>query len=158
MSDCDLGTELMALRRELAWQGIVLPEFHAHQDKQRVRDRVFDVIARGNFQFDAVILDKTKTQDHLRANPLLFYKEAWFLLFKYVSQGLVGSLDELFVVASALQIQRKKKRYPYSHLGRGSPGFANGRFSHRLRSRNQRSMPSGGRLHDLGNPAKVREG
>lgn len=108
MNDCDLGTELLALRRELAWQGIVLSEFHAHKDKQRVRDRVFDVIARGQFHFDAVILDKTKTQDHLRTDHLQFYKEAWYLLFKYVAKGLVGSLDELFVVASALQIQRKK--------------------------------------------------
>jgi hypothetical protein len=108
MSDCTIGTALVDLRRELAWNGLVLDQFHAHNDKQRVRDRVFDVIAASDVRIDVTILDKTKTQDHLRANPLRFYKQAWYLHFKYVAQGIAGSLDELFVVTSSLQIKRKK--------------------------------------------------
>jgi hypothetical protein len=109
MPDPAVGTNLLELRRELAWNGVVLPEFHAHNDKQRVRDRVFDVIVQSGVRVDATVLDKTKTQDHLRADPLRLYKEAWYLHFKYVAPRVCGSLDELFVVTSSLQIKRKKQ-------------------------------------------------
>src|SRR6266571_5046825 len=74
MQDPDVGVELLALRRELAWQGVVLDSFHAHNDKQRVRERVFNVLAGANFRIDATILDKPKTQPHLQRDPLRFYK------------------------------------------------------------------------------------
>ena len=109
MPDCGIGTEVVDLRRELAWNGLVLESFHCHSDKQRVRDRVFDVVAKSGLRIDATILDKTKTQDHLRADPLRFYKEAWFLHFKLVAQQIVQPLDELFVVTSSLQIKRKRQ-------------------------------------------------
>lgn len=106
--DCSLGANLLELRRELAWRGTQLEMFHASSDKQRVRDRVFDLIAGSNIRVDATILEKVKTQDHLRANPLQFYKEAWFLHFKYVAPRVCSPLDDLFVVASSLQIASKK--------------------------------------------------
>jgi hypothetical protein len=110
MTNCDVGTELVQLRRDLAWNGVILPDFHAHSDKQRVRDRVFDVLSRADFRIDTIILDKPKTQDHLRANPLRFYKEAWFLHFKHVAPRIAKPLDELLVVASAFQIRAKKQQ------------------------------------------------
>jgi hypothetical protein len=109
MPDPNIGVQLLELRRELAWNGVVLPEFHAHNDKQRVRDRVFNVIAASDVRVDATLLDKTKTQDHLRANELRFYKQAWYLHFKYVAPRICGPLDELFVVTSSLQIKRKRQ-------------------------------------------------
>lgn len=108
-TDPSIGTALTELRRELAWNGLVLEKFHAHADKQRVRDRVFDVIAHSDVRVDATILEKPKTQPHLRANPLRFYKQAWFLHFKYIAPQIATSLDELFVVTSSLQIKRKKE-------------------------------------------------
>jgi hypothetical protein len=109
MADTAIGTEIVNLRRELAWNRFVLYEFHAHKDKQRVRDRVFDVIANSGIRVDATILDKTKAQDHLRANPLRLYKQAWYLHLKYVAPRIARALDELFVVTSSLQIKRKKQ-------------------------------------------------
>jgi Protein of unknown function (DUF3800) len=104
-----IGDELLALRRELGWHGTVLHEFHARNDKPRVRERVFDLIAESDVRIDATVLDKTKTQDHLRANHPRFYKQAWFLHAKYVVPQVVKPLDELFVVASSLQIRSKKR-------------------------------------------------
>jgi hypothetical protein len=109
MPTCEPGERVLALRRELAWAGTVLHEFHAHNDKRRIRDRVFDVIANSDVRIDATLLDKPKTQDHLRANPLRFYKQAWYLHFKYVAPRIAAPLDELFVVTSSLQIRRKKQ-------------------------------------------------
>lgn len=61
MEDCSVGDRLLALRRELAWSGVQLDQFHATSDKQRVRDRVFDLLAASDFRFDVTILDKRKT-------------------------------------------------------------------------------------------------
>lgn len=109
MADCSVGERVLDLRRELAWQGMQLEMFHACEDKQRVRDRVFDVIAQSDVRVDATILHKPKTQPHLANDPLRFYKEAWYLHFKYVTPRVCNSLDDLFVVVSSLQINRKKQ-------------------------------------------------
>jgi hypothetical protein len=109
MYDCGVGTDLLNLRRELALRGrFVLQEFHASHDKQRVRDLVYEVIRQSPIRIDATILDKRKTQDHLRADHLRFYKQAWFLHFKYVAPLVAGASDDLLVAASSLQIKRKK--------------------------------------------------
>ena len=109
MEDCSVGEELLKLRRELAWVGLHIDQFHATSDKQRVRDRVFDVLSRADLRYDVTILDKRKAYEYLREDPLRFYKTAWYLHFKYVAPCIVGPLDELLVVASSLQINRKKK-------------------------------------------------
>lgn len=109
MDDCAVGDELLQLRRELSWAGVHLDQFHATSDKQRVRDRVFDVISRAGLRYDVTILEKQKAYDYLRDDPLRFYKTAWFLHLKYVAPRIVSPLDELLVVASSLQINRKKK-------------------------------------------------
>jgi hypothetical protein len=108
MADCRVGTELLDPRRELAWNGLRLDQFHATSDKQRVRDRVFDLLPRSDFRFDVTILDKTKTYARLKADPLRFYKTAWWLHFKYVAPQIAKPMDELLVVASSLQIKRRK--------------------------------------------------
>lgn len=109
MAECSVGERVLDLRRELAWQGMQLEMFHACEDKQRVRDRVFDVIAQSDVRVDATILHKPKAQPHLANDPLRFYKEAWYLHFKYVAPRVCNSLDDLFVVVSSLQIKRKKQ-------------------------------------------------
>lgn len=111
LETCELGDQLLGLRRDLAWKGVQLDQFHASSDKQRVRDRVFAGLAKAEteFRFDITILDKRKAFGYLRRDPIRFYKTAWYLHFKYVAPGLVGSLDELLVVASKLQIEKKKR-------------------------------------------------
>ncbi|HEX3563289.1 MAG TPA: DUF3800 domain-containing protein [Solirubrobacterales bacterium] len=109
VDDCSIGEKILTLRRELAWEGLFLDQFHATSDKQRTRDRVFHLIAQSDLRFDATILDKRKAQDELREDPLYFYKLAWYLHFKYVASQVVDSNDELLVVASSLQIKRKRK-------------------------------------------------
>ena len=109
MRDCSIGQRLIDLRRELAWEGTALDKFHATSDRQQIRDRVFEVLAGGDFRVDATIIDKTKTQPHLQADPIRFYKQAWFMHFKYVAPRISSKGDELFVVASSLQVNRKKK-------------------------------------------------
>lgn len=108
MDDCSIANELIELRREFAWNGLHLDEFHATADKQRVRDRVYDIISRHELRFDATILEKRKAYPYTYSDPLYFYKLAWYLHFKDVAPAIADAKDELLVVASSLQIKRKK--------------------------------------------------
>jgi len=109
MGSCGIGAALLELRRDLALTSDqVLSEFHAAEDRQAVRNEVFGLLALDSFRIDATILDKTKTVPYLAADPLRFYKEAWYLHFKYVGPKIAGPKDELLVVASSLEVSRKK--------------------------------------------------
>jgi hypothetical protein len=107
-ADCSIGHRLLDLRRTLAWEGLSLPEFHAANDKQHVRDRVYALLTDADLRFDVTILDKRKAREDVRSDPLYFYKLAWYLHLKYVAPRIVGPYDELMVVASSLQISKKK--------------------------------------------------
>ena len=87
VADHAIETDLLELRRELAWGGEPLTGgFHATNDKQRVRDQVFAVLSRHDFRVDATILEKRK------ANPRLRTTEARFYGFRLVcSLGRYGS-------------------------------------------------------------------
>jgi Protein of unknown function (DUF3800) len=111
MEDCSIGAELLELRRELALgdklhQGHA--EFHASEDRQAIRNAVFDLLGAHDFRVDATILDKTKTLPRLAGDHLRFYKQAWYLHFQFVGPKIAGPKDDLLVVASALQINKKK--------------------------------------------------
>lgn len=63
IDDHRIELDLLDLRRDLAWSGIDLArEFHATEDKQLVRDRVFEVLSRHDFRVDATVLEKAKAQ------------------------------------------------------------------------------------------------
>jgi hypothetical protein len=111
LEDCAIGSDLLDLRRRLTMQGRVhqgFAEFHAAEDRQEIRDLVFSLLGAHDFRVDATILDKTKTLPRLAQDHLRFYKQAWYLHFQYVGPRVVGPKDDLLVVASALQVNRKK--------------------------------------------------
>jgi len=108
VQDCAVGDRLLALRRDLAWQGIDLDCFHAVRDKPRIKYQVYELMAQSNLRIDATILDKRKAVPRLAADQARFYKEATFLHFKYVVPRVSTRDDDLHVVASSLQIGKKK--------------------------------------------------
>lgn len=109
MSDCSVGDSLQALQRELAWQGIVIESFHATNDFPRVRKKVYDLMAGADIRIDVTALEKPKTEPHISKDPWYFYKLASFLHFKYVVPRVATRSDDLMVVASALQMKKKKQ-------------------------------------------------
>lgn len=109
MGDCSVGDELQELQRELAWQGIVIDSFHAVNDRPTVRNRVYDLMAAADIRVDATALEKPKTQPHIVTQPWYFYKLANFLHFKYVVPQIATRADDLMVVASSLQMKKKKE-------------------------------------------------
>ncbi len=97
-----IEADLMDLRRQLAWEGEPLASgFHATNDKQRVRDRVFAVLGRHDFRVDATILEKRKTDPGRRSQPRL-YSLAWYLHLTRLIPDLVAGHDELLLIAASI--------------------------------------------------------
>ncbi|MPZ22741.1 MAG: hypothetical protein GEU28_04180 [Dehalococcoidia bacterium] len=107
-----LGNELLDLRRGLAWSGTDFHRgFHATEDLQPVRDKVFDLISQHDVRIDATVLHKSKAAPSTRTSEDLFYKYAWYYHFRHVAPQIVSSPDELFVIASQLNTRSKRAAF-----------------------------------------------
>ena len=102
MHDCVVANELLNLRRRLAWEGLPLGEyFHASEERQVVRDRVFDVICKHDFTVQVTVMEKSKAQPHIRLTRPTFYQYGWFYHFKHgVSKRVLPSVDTLVTAAT----------------------------------------------------------
>lgn len=115
IDDHGIETELLELRRELAWSGIDLTRsFHATEDRQLVRDRVFDVLIRRDFRVDATIMEKAKATPRIRAGDEVFYKYAWYYHMKYIAPKVSSKDDDLMVIAASIGTSRKERDFRYS--------------------------------------------
>lgn len=108
-----MGDALLVLRRQLAWEGVeqASDDFHATEETQAIRDRVFAALVPPTFRIDATILEKRKAQPHLAADEARFYKTAWFLHFRYVAPHILHPGDELLMVAASLGTRKKRATF-----------------------------------------------
>ena len=112
IEDHGIATDLFELRRELAWDGFDLSSgFHATEDRQRVRDAVFETLRQHHFRVDATILEKREVQPRLTVSAMQFYKYAWFYHMRYVAPRVATKQDEMLVVAASVAIKRKKAEF-----------------------------------------------
>ncbi len=103
INDPSLGQRLLDLRRDLIWNDSpILDYFHASEDKQVIRDAVFDMIRQSSIKIGATILEKSKAQPHIRLTHARFYKHGWYFHLSGVAQKIsVSKEDEiLFTTAS----------------------------------------------------------
>lgn len=107
MDDCEVGHELLRLRRKLAWDGYPLGDyFHASTDKQKVRDAVFDLISQYNFNIYAKILEKSKAQPQTRTTNHRFYHYGWFYLLRYAAPKIFDPNTELLITTASVGTKR----------------------------------------------------
>ena len=112
MEDHAIAAELLDLRRELVWNGVRIGGgFHATEDKQLVRNLVFDILDRHEFRVDATLLEKAKAAPRLRTSDMRFYKYAWFYHMKYVAPHIATTTDELMVIAASVSTRQKMKTF-----------------------------------------------
>ena len=101
--------DLLDLRRELAWEGVELPEgFHATNDKWPTRMRVFDILSKHDFRVDATILEKRKIEPAIRRTDSSFYGFVWYNHLKYTVRDVVLPQGELLITAAAINIKQTK--------------------------------------------------
>jgi hypothetical protein len=110
LDDCAIGDALLALRRQLAWEGLPLTaHFHATDERQVVRDRVFTLLAQAEFRIDATIFDKAKVEPRLQGEQ--FYEEAWYYHLRYAASKIAAETDELLVVGASFGVKRKARDF-----------------------------------------------
>ncbi len=102
--------DLTELKYDLIELGTNIEYFHAAEDTQAVRNRVFEVI-KANFngmRFDALIVEKRKTGPALRHEEK-FYPTMLGYLIRFVIEHAVRDYTEVIVFTDRIPIQRKRK-------------------------------------------------
>jgi hypothetical protein len=119
VADCRVFDQLLALRRRLAWEGLPChPEFHATDEQQSIRDRVFEVLGRLDFRIDATIFEKRKARPDLYTTADRFYRHAWYYHFKFLAQQVIRDQATRLLVVPATLGERKKKQEEFSQAVR----------------------------------------
>lgn len=104
-----LSAALTRLRYELLAEGLELEYFHAAEDRQAVRDRVFAVLDEvGGFELDLMVADKRTMPPALR-DPFEFYCRHGYAIVE-AALTRVRHLDEtVVVITDTLPLQRERK-------------------------------------------------
>ena len=101
---------LSELRFDLLEQGLELECFHAAEDRQATRNRVFSVICHclNSLRADSVIVEKRKTGPSFRADAV-FYPRMMGHLLQYVLNGAKGrKVSEVIVITDRLPVAKKR--------------------------------------------------
>jgi hypothetical protein len=112
MDDCGIATQLLDLRRRLAWEGFELGEyFHATTDKQAVRDEVYKVIVNAPFTIQATIMEKSKAQPQVPETKSRFYQYGYFYHFKFGATKQLDSTSEALVTTASLGTRKERAAF-----------------------------------------------
>jgi hypothetical protein len=102
--------ELTELKYDLIEQGIGLEYFHAAEDKQATRNRVFDIIHRhlAGVRVDALLVEKCKTAPALQVEERFYAHMLGNLLHLILAQHHLPDFAEVIVFTDRLPVQRKR--------------------------------------------------
>ncbi len=106
-----IRSALDRLSDELLISGQASPgAFHATEDRQVIRNQVYEVLLQEDFSADVTVLEKRKATPSIRTDEQLFYRYAWYYHFKRINWGLVPG-DELIVIAATLATKRSRGKF-----------------------------------------------
>lgn len=106
--DRQARAELDELRYELAWGGATsIGTFHASEDRQYVRDRVFEVLAPHRFRVDATILEKAKVLPYVRETDERFFRYVWYYHTRHVVPAISPADSELLVATASIGTKKR---------------------------------------------------
>ena len=102
--------ELTELKYDLVELGTELEYFHASENAQPVRSRVFDIIRRNldGTRLDALIVEKRKTGPALQAEEKFYPRMLGYLLRYILERHNLKAFKEVLVFTDAIPIQKKR--------------------------------------------------
>lgn len=104
-----LSAALTQLRYELMAEGLELERFHATDDRQAVRDRVFAVLAEvGGFEVDLLVADKHDMHPALR-DPFEFYCRHGQAIMEAALDRAREGKERIAVITDTLPLHRERK-------------------------------------------------
>lgn len=107
----DLDRALLALKYDLIESGLDIEYFHAAEDRQQVRNRVFSRIASDldSFKVDCLIVEKSKTMPELQAEDR-FYPEMLGGLLRHTLQQIdLNHYREVIVITDTIPVQKRRR-------------------------------------------------
>lgn len=102
---------LTELKYDLIELGVNIEYFHAAEDQQATRNRVFDIVAAhlAEVRLDSLVVEKCKTGPSLRAE-VRFYPEMLGHLLKYVIRSVdLKNVKEIIIVTDRIPVERKRE-------------------------------------------------
>jgi hypothetical protein len=108
-----LDNDLVELRYNFIEESLDLEYFHASEDRQPTRDKVFATICShiSSFRVDSIIAEKRKTAPSLRTE-IRFYPRILGWLIAYVIQGVTKKnppISDFIIITDQLPIKRKRE-------------------------------------------------
>ncbi len=106
-----IAPSLDSLKYDLIEGGLDIEYFHASEDKQHVRDRVFDIIQRNlsALHIDSLIVEKRKTGPAL-LQPVQFYPRMLGYLLRHVlNNHALAGIVEVIVITDQIPVQKKRR-------------------------------------------------
>jgi hypothetical protein len=107
----DAYKELTELKYDLVELGMDIEYFHAAEDTQAVRNRVFDIIQRhlAGIRVDALVVEKRKTGPDLRVEERFYPEMTGYLLRSVLSGFDLSRYAEVIVFTDRIPVNRKRK-------------------------------------------------
>ncbi len=104
-------SEFVNLKYGLVEQGMDIEYFHASEDRQAVRDQVFDIIQRNltGMRIDAVIVEKRKTGPSLREATRFYPRMLGYLLRYVLERQSLDEYAEVIVFTDRIPVRGKRK-------------------------------------------------
>ena len=103
--------EMAELKYDLIESGLNIEYFHASEDRQVVRDKVFEIVRKHleGIRIDSLIVEKRKTGKSLQVEEK-FYPEMMGHLIKYVLKGVnLTEIKEVLIFTDSIPIKRKRE-------------------------------------------------
>lgn len=99
------------LKYDLIETGLDLQYFHATEDRQAVRDQVFNAIQRhiGSLRIDSLVVEKSKTGPALRDEQRFYPQMLGYLLRYLLNDHLLQDVEEVVVITDNIPVKRKEK-------------------------------------------------
>jgi len=104
-----MAPAIYQLKHQVILAGEPLEYFHASEDRQWVRDQVFEILAGGSFELDTVVVDKAKTRPSLRDEAHFYPRMCGYLLRYVLTRYEWRGFDGVVIFTAELRVKRKQQ-------------------------------------------------
>lgn len=104
--------ELSHLKYSLWKEGHEIERFHASEDLQFTRDKVFEILCSNlsTYRLDTIIVEKRKTNPILQDDMVRFYRTMFKILMNFIDTGYGGAFDKTIIVTDTLPTGSKNSK------------------------------------------------
>jgi hypothetical protein len=104
-------TPLISLKYDLIEVGLDIEYFHAAEDRQAVRDKVFTIIGNnlGNLRIDSLAIEKRKTGPALQVLEKFYPRMIGYLLRYVLDPKNLKDFSEVIVITDSIPVSRKRE-------------------------------------------------